>query len=574
MAVSLDTVAMYEPQIWDKMDLWNSNPFIGEPSNFIKERQSRTRTLIRNLQTKEQQLLDMIAPGLKISELRERIKTYHKQGFSLLSHADAEKIVLRYKLAVAKYNLETVDKFVEWFWSNSNIKAAYDQVIDKTNAGKVVEKIILDIVNSSEFVGPNKGGRIQSHKRIRDTVNKYGLDPYKILNILGEVTVERLKTHIGIIDGLQKPRVGDKNLIFDLPLDDGTHQYIDWYGLTQGQTGGKVKKAIEKGKISITTIENNFAEAIASYLSQEKNLPLSISEIDKIVRYIIRINPTAPFMGMNEKGITGLLGEIQALCYFRLLLGDKFNLENKNVYYAARDMGNNNLGDSGAYHADIVLDKMGIQVKNTTKELTDWVHFNEGSIDAIIEGLKKEGTLKPQLGSIVKDIYTTYYFNIPYLWDPEGKQLISTYNEDYAPTNEYLEEYIQTADLLLTYLYDYFMYIGLGDASINQKGNVLFIVNGDTAILASEILLNILDQIKNAGLTAFKIERPERGSKNIENIVSFTNNNNLYKFKGNQGFISNKASKVVATLHQQISRSITFTSSYDFSSLITKFAEQ
>jgi hypothetical protein len=40
------------------------------------------------------------------------------------------------------------------------------------------------------------------------------------------------------------------------------------------------------------------------------------------------------------------------------------------------------------------------------------------------------------------------------------------------------------------------MYIGIGNASINQKGNVLFIVNGDTAILASEILGEIMDQIE------------------------------------------------------------------------------
>lgn len=578
MAVNLNTIAMYQREVEAKTELWDEEDSVSYPKHFINDRIIKTKGLIRNLKIKEQNLLNSIAKGLSITELRQRIKEYHTAGFSLLSHADAERIVLRYQLAVAKYNLQTVDQFVDWFWNRSDIPEQYNDALQKNlNKGKVVEKIILDIVNNAKFFTDEKGntigGRVQSHKRIADVINESGLDPYKLLNVLGDVTVKRLKSEIGI-DGLQKPKITDKNMLFDVPLDDGTHQYIDWYGITSGQKAEQIKKAIGKGKFDTKALEDTFANAITSYLAQEKGLPLAISEIEKIVRYIIRTDPLAPFFGNNVKGITGLLGEIQALCYFRLLLGPKFDLENKKVQYTARQISKGDLGDKGQYHADIVFEKMGIQVKNTTKEVTDWVEFNSGSIDTIIDRLKKNGSLSLRLGNIIKDIYATYYFNIPYLYNGEKQQLINTYNEDYEYTDELLSDYVAIADQLLTYLYDYFMYIGIGNASINQKGNVLFIVNGDTAILASEILGEIMDQVEQLSqdLTKFQIQRPERGSSNIENIVTFTNNNNLYKFKGDRGFISNKASRVVATVHSQISKSIVLTSSYDFTGLITKYS--
>jgi hypothetical protein len=106
-------------------------------------------------------LLNSIAEGLTIAELRKRIKEYHTAGFSLLSHADAERIVLRYKLAVAKYNLETVDQFVDWFWNRSDIPQQYNDALQKNlNKGKVVEKIILNIVNNAKFFTDEKGNTI------------------------------------------------------------------------------------------------------------------------------------------------------------------------------------------------------------------------------------------------------------------------------------------------------------------------------------------------------------------------------------------------------------------------------
>jgi hypothetical protein len=51
--------------------------------------------------------------------------------------------------------------------------------------------------------------------------------------------------------------------------------------------------------------------------------------------------------------------------------------------------------------------------------VTDWIDFNSGSIDTIIDRLKKDGSLSPRLSNVIKDIYATYYFNIPYLYNGE-----------------------------------------------------------------------------------------------------------------------------------------------------------
>ena len=130
-----------------------------------------------------------------------------------------------------------------------------------------------------------------------------------------------------------------------------------------------------------------------------------------------------------------------------------------------------------------------------------------------------------------------------------------------------LLSYIFIADKILTYLFDYFMYIGVGNASRNERGNLLYFLGGNSVVLASEICSAILAQIDQ--LADFLIEKPDRGTSKIENIISFTNNNALLKTKGDETFISNAASKVSALLHQTVSQQIVLTSSFDFTNLLT-----
>jgi hypothetical protein len=42
----------------------------------------------------------------------------------------------------------------------------------------------------------------------------------------------------------------------------------------------------------------------------QKSLPLSSTTITQIITKVIETDPMAPYVGANEKGITGLLGEI------------------------------------------------------------------------------------------------------------------------------------------------------------------------------------------------------------------------------------------------------------------------
>jgi hypothetical protein len=99
-------------------------------------------------------------------------------------------------------------------------------------------------------------------------------------------------------------------------------------------------------------------------------------------------------------------------------------------------------------------------------------------------------------------------------------------NSEYIGVWNKLTKYIQIAEKIFKFLFDYFMYIGVGNASKNERGNVLFFLGGNVVLLASEICLSLINEINRA---SFIIERPQEGTETIENIVNFANNNNLVR---------------------------------------------
>lgn len=556
MAVSLSSVEMYQEKVEEKINLW-------EPlqSTDFNSRKQRVKQLISQLYEKEKLMLESIAPGLTIEELRNNILKYHENGFHLLSNKDASRIVQLYRKNVGQNNLIALDAFEKWLQSDDFRKPFESFLEDKLSYGKALEKTILKIVN--ENLQPGEG-RIQTHSRLAKKFEQ-GFLPIDLLNTLGKETQKRILRRINVEDSpkINISEVTDSSSIsFKLPTGqlEGT-TYIDWWNLTGGKKESEIKEDIIKGTVDLETLKNKLIEVITSYILQKETL-LSNKIVNKIVENVITRNPYCVFVGKNEKHITGILGEIQALCYIALLCGDKFSLNSKIIDWSATQ-----LDEGGQYHADIILETIyGIQVKNTTKDIVDEIPFNKAALPYILENMVDENYLSQQESDIIKDVYTTYYFNIPYVLD--GKQLVAGSNLEYQPTEDKLISYVTLADKLLTHLFDYFMYIGVGDVSKNERGNLLFILGGKHAVLASEICLAILDVIDS--LSGFKIDRPEQGTSSIENIVTFTNNNKLLMTKNNQSFVSGAAMKVSAFLHEAISSKILLQSSYDFTSILNK----
>lgn len=522
-------------------------------------------------------MLHLIAPNITIEQIRANIRKYHAEGFSLLSNQDAANIVLAYKRAIAKKNLIKLSEFDKWF------KGDFQTYLGKylNEEGNLIEEkgleyAIREVVNeniprSKKDRKNGSEGLVQSHRRITKLAQSKGLKfaSIELLNILGEKTQKRILKRINA----NEDRFNDVSTDADngeftikLPVSNiDSTQYIDWFDLTsEGKTGKNIQEGIAKGELNIEELKAQFISSLETYLAQ-KSLPLSSAIITQILTKVIETDPMAPYVGANEKDITGLLGEIQALCYLALLCGDSFQLNEQNVQWAAHqtDMGKK-------YHADIVFkEAYGIQVKNTTKEIIDEVSFNSASLDHVLNAMCTEGYVTPEEKDVIIDVYTTYYFNQPYQ-NVDGTLVLSS-NEEYAPTDDLVESFVRIADKMLSYLFDYFMYIGVGNAARNERGNLLYFLGGNSVVLASEICSAILAQIDE--LEDFVLNKPERESSEIENIVSFTNNKNLLKDKDDKTFIANVSNKVGATLHKAVSSKIVLGSSYDFSNLIAHLYE-
>ena len=84
-----------------------------------------------------------------------------------------------------------------------------------------------------------------------------------------------------------------------------------------------------------------------------------------------------------------------------------------------------------------------------------------------------------------------------------------------------IESLKAAADSILNKLEATLLYIGVGDASKNQFGNVMFFVGGEL-FFASEILTDILDKIKTISESNFKMNLSYNSNYNI---TTFLNDN-------------------------------------------------
>ena len=161
----------------------------------------------------------------------------------------------------------------------------------------------------------------------------------------------------------------------------------------------------------------------------------------------------------------------------------------------------------------------------------------------------------------IMSIYQAYYFNQPYIatynkaTDTASFQIGN--NQAFSDTRQKIESLKAAADSILNKLEATLLYIGVGDASDNQFGNVMFFVGGEL-FFASEILTDILDKI--GAMSNFNVDISYNSNYNI---TTFLNDN------GPQAFRSpNNTQLALQFADSMISDNIKLTSSYNFGSLL------
>lgn len=305
-----------------------------------------------------------------------------------------------------------------------------------------------------------------------------------------------------------------------------TPKAMDWRAIILGLTPTAAKSLENNPDLNfkqniLAPINERVTELIIQFSG------LTNEEDRKALRWVIEnkvlaTNEYAFLVGKNNKQITGLLGEIQGLYYVhRLMQKIGGNFDESRLQWLADTR--NAKGEK--LSVDLLVDNLGIQVKNTTRDLTD--DFAR-SVDFTTYRLTLR-TLATQMGiedehlidSIVS-LFQTRMFNIEYQTQVmnDGKEKYTEgANEDFAPTRERMEWLVHRVEGMLSLWMEFAMHLGLNasaESALVDNNNVIYLVGG-VFFGASEILSKLFTQLDDAG--AFRIEA---SSPNTDiNIVTY-----------------------------------------------------
>ena len=525
---------------------------------------------IKQIEAKENELIKKyFGVSMTTGELKERIKNINIQNnfLSNLGGAAVEVITNTYKAHLGDEVAKEQEDFRNFL--NNELDMWQPEIDNPT-----LEDFILYIVNKTydfsreEIIITDK--RAKGTGKVTSLPTLRGKDLEKInevfLSKLASVTQARIRAYMK----KRKYNIGDKKFTGDVEKGRKYELNIkppfDWYNFS-----GPLTEEITKIKFSkqeIYEINIKFKKAFKQYINDSEG---SIPYLDQILDYVLvgtSDNPsTAIFVGGNEKNIIGLCGEIRALCYLSLLLGDKFSLGNsKLVSWTARQKDNGK-----SFHADIILDDFGFQVKNSVDELFKTnVSFVDSKLSTFLN--KIDSTLTEK----VLTLYESYYFNVPYkayyssqkqynklsgreVTTPIVNYAQVNYNEQFASTRKRILLAHAAADVLLNELVGNLLYITVDEVSKKQKGNIVFFV-GKEILFASDILWDIIKHIYEE-ISNFNVNIKYDSSYTIVNFLE--ENDNVFKYQFNKDKIN-----IYGFLDEQVSKEIIIKSSYNFNDLL------
>lgn len=256
------------------------------------------------------------------------------------------------------------------------------------------------------------------------------------------------------------------------------------------------------------------------------------------VQQVLSQKPLAFFVGGNIEGMTGILGEIQAMYYFSKLLGGQPG----KVKW---------IGGIGNPHADILLidglKQFGIQVKNTSRSDAElevaFQSFGAKAGSYVVksngygaweysnteEGLDNLGVvgISNELIEAIQTFLAMEGFNIYYKYDSSSKKAVATEsNEAFANERQAIEEYANYGQQIASLLSVSAMYMQEG-FSTKGASNTLYLIGGATLISSATILRDIVNRLKS-GLVAFKTKVSGRkinskGTSSAKTIVDVIN---------------------------------------------------
>ena len=321
--------------------------------------------------------------------------------------------------------------------------------------------------------------------------------------------------------------------LYDFVLEENKdeltiHSDPDWRTIIKGMTPTQAEKweYDEEHPLPVDDINDAIIDLIVNYAKAPN--PELLRDI--IIKDVLAENRYAFFVGNNNKAITGLLGEIQGLYYIRSLWTKE---EPPNLKWLADTLGTT----SKKLSIDILLDEIGVQVKNTARDLEDpyasHVSFTKGmTVAKLVAALGGKGD--EQLVEAISSLYQTYSFNVEYQYGDQ--EYVEGENLDFRDTRLTMEHLLSLTEDIFALWMSAAMHLGVNksakDAIKDNKVSMYF-VNG-VFYGASDILANLLGEIEDRAERGFSFSTI--GLDNKDNIVGYLNSaqhrQSMYSTKG------------------------------------------
>lgn len=419
----------------------------------------------------------------KAAELGRRIRLYDSYTLNLSGERLNNSLIGRLKDLSNKETATLRKDFIEAITVTNEYQEATTQ-----NVGALAD-LVNEVLSSTKYVISTKG-RTSSTKAFQSG---------KIEDIIISNLTKAQKRRA--TEFIEKQRENSnkqllKNLAIDFTTTDNVlDSKISFETIVeQGLTLDYAKTLSEE---ELNSINNTIKQQISNMAPQ--------ANLGSIINYVLRNKPYAFFVGKNVAAITGILGEIQGLFLFSLLMtGIPGRLAPQVKWIGGK------VDKSGKQpHADILIRGMGIQIKNTTKGniLTDGLNnisFTSKNLNSFLSGVNIDGI---ELSTMDKDIissaYATYHFNIEYDDTSFPYRKGPSYKNEYAPTRERLKGLIELVDKLFGIFSATLMYLDVAKNGAVGSGNILYLLGGTAVTTASLVLQDTLDKLRNKQPTNF-----------------------------------------------------------------------
>lgn len=446
---------------------------------------------INMLRKKEEIIYRLLGCNSK-QEMEDKIKGYQEAYFPLTGQNLYQACIAHYDISFDKEQLEL----------QKQIDALTEDIIQE-NGGVLAEsskeeinKLLIENLNTStSHFSSTKGysaGRAPDITKITKQQKKAFEDLLKnpkYSYLKGKATVSMNKDS----------------------LDFG----YSWYENTQGLTKEQARERFRSGSPELQNINNNILQRIGEYCGKDAEL------IKNIIREkILSRDEYAFFVGQNSKDITGILGEIQGIYYLSKLLSSSGNTANISWQGGIQGAG---LEKGQKPHVDILLKDIGIQVKNTTRELVDnfQVNFASASINTMLSKIPSS-SLSNSSKNLIINYYGTKMFNVPWVRGAGGvfEEKEAPENSEFRSFKSQLEACNSDIESLLELFGAIFMYLDVSEGFDKTSDlNNLYILGASTIVVASEILQDMLVQLNN-GEKSFSISGEPNRSLNIVDVLN------------------------------------------------------